>query len=194
MTLRILKLFSFFLLTLSLLSFGFADQADAKRKKKKRKSKTVQTLNQAEIRINNLSADEQRMFGDLTKKQQKLIKKQEIAPGFNAWMVKLALGEPFYASEHHPVYTDYEEVWLYTREDKTRQVSENKIFDRQTNWPSIHRRITTKTCQIGDFFILWDRGIVIKEKRAESKVHGSCTIESSEAILPIVDGKPVEPK
>lgn len=141
-----------------------------------------------------MSTDDRRRFDALSKKQQSKIRKGQIEKGFNAWMVELAMGKPFYATEHHPIYTDYEEVWLYTKPDVTESVRENKIIDPQTNWPTIHRKSRKKICYIADFFVLWDRGVVERFHRArERKAHGSCTIETQEAFLPIVNGKPVEP-
>ncbi|MDO8519098.1 MAG: hypothetical protein Q7T11_02915, partial [Deltaproteobacteria bacterium] len=79
--------------------------------------------------------------------------------------------------------------------DVVNDVTENRIFDRQTNWPTIHRVTKKKSCNISDFFVLWDRGVVQAIHRESTpQVHGSCTIETEEAFLPIVDGKPVEPR
>lgn len=146
-------------------------------------------------RFNALNADDKRKFDALSDEQKEKIKKGEIGEGFNEWMVELALGKPFYGTEHHPKFVDYEQVWLYTKPQVTEDVSENQIFDRQTNWPMLHRVTHKKICNVSDFFVLWDRGVV-QELRKESapQVHGSCTIETQEAFLPIVNGKPVEPK
>ncbi|MBF0105357.1 MAG: hypothetical protein HQM16_08535 [Deltaproteobacteria bacterium] len=141
-------------------------------------------------RLLNLNAEEKEMFDSLTKKQQKNLQEGKIETGYNAWMVKKALGEPYYTSEHHPVFTDYEEVWLYTKEVIDKQYEENKIMDPQTNWPTIHKFTRIKTCTQGDFFLLYDRGVVDKIVRDTStKIYGSCTITTSEEFLPIVDGK-----
>ena len=146
-------------------------------------------------RFDSLSADDKRKFDALSDDQKEKIKKGEIGEGFNEWMVELALGKPFYATEHHPKFVDYEQVWLYTKLEITQDVSENRIFDQQTNWPTIHRITHKKTCHVSDFFVLWDRGVV-QEVRHETapQVHGSCTLETEEAFLPIVNGKPVEPR
>lgn len=146
-------------------------------------------------RIALLDATGKQEFEALSDEQKAKISSGEIENGFNAWMVKLALGEPFYASEHHPIFTDYQEVWLYTKKEIIDSKMENQIMDTQTNWPTIHRVTNRKTCTIGDFFVLWDRGVVEKiSPDPEKKVFGSCTVESSEAYLPIVNGVPVEPK
>ncbi len=141
-------------------------------------------------RLMNLNSEEQEMFNSLSKSQQKRLLKGKIEDGDNAWMVKKALGEPFYVSEHHPQFTDYEEVWLYTKSTPQKQVRESKIIDPQTHWPSVHRVTTTKQCMVGDFFVLFDRGVVKKKQPDTSeKVYGSCTIETIEEFLPIVDKK-----
>lgn len=183
--------FLFTILWIIILAVIVTPVAQAKKKKKSAEQAPPQSV--SEQRIQALSPDDARKFEALTKKQQKLIRDGEIEEGFNAWMVELALGKPFYATEHHPIYQDYEEVWLYTRPDGTQNVVENRILDRQTNWPSLHRITTTKICQVAGFFVLWDRGVVVTVHQADRKVHGTCTIETKEAILPIVDGKPVEP-
>ena len=86
-------------------------------------------------------------------------------------------------------------MWFYTKKEVKNDRKENRIIDPQTNWPTIHRVETTKTCVIGDFFVLWDRGVVQAiHPDPAPKVYGTCTIETQEAFLPIVDGKPVEPK
>ncbi|HLD45810.1 MAG TPA: hypothetical protein VJC18_10275, partial [bacterium] len=54
-------------------------------------------------RVQNMSGEDREMFGSLTAKQQKDIRESRIRTGYNAWMVKLALGNPFYNTEHHPV-------------------------------------------------------------------------------------------
>lgn len=142
-------------------------------------------------RVQNLSAEDQEMFSALTKKQQSHISEGKVETGYNAWMVTLALGEPYYKSENHPVYKDYEEVWLYTRNDIQEDKNEEKIIDPVNNWPSIHKSTRTKTCQVGDFFLLYDRGVVDKiVKDTSGKTYGSCTITTSEEFIPIVDGKP----
>lgn len=186
---KIKVLFILFLASIILIS----PPADAKRKKKTKPTKAENA--EVQKRIDNFTEEDKRLLDSLSKSQKKKILKGEIDEGFNAWMVKLALGKPFYGTEHHPVYTDYEEVWLYTKPDVREQATERRIIDRQTNWPTLHRKVRTETCTIGDFFILWDRGVVQKVTKAtERKVHGSCTIRTREEFLPIVDGKPVYPK
>jgi len=150
---------------------------------------------QAQARVNSLTGDSRRDYDALSDEQKSKIQQGQIDLGFNEWMVKLALGEPFYASEHHPVYVDYQQVWLYTKKEIIDSKMENQIIDPQTNWPTVHRVTNRKTCTVGDFFVLWDRGVVEKVTTdPEKKIFGSCTMESSEAFLPIVNGVPVEPK
>lgn len=141
-------------------------------------------------RIQTLAGEDLEMFNALTKKQQSKIAQSEVETGFNAWMVTLALGEPYYKSENHPVYKDHEEVWLYTRNQLEEDKNEEKIIDPVTNWPSIHKVTRTKSCQVGDFFLLYDRGVVDSIVKDDSgKTYGSCTINTQEAFIPIVDGK-----
>ena len=165
-------------------------------KKSKNKSPPVAAvISPITGRLNSLNPDDKRKFEALSDEQREKIKKGEIDKGFNAWMVKLALGEPFYGTEHHPKFVDYEEVWLYTRPQVNQDVSEKRIIDSQTNWPTLHRTTRKKTCNVSDFFVLWDRGVVQDiHKETHPQVHGSCVIETEKAYLPIVDGKPVEPK
>lgn len=187
------KYFSFFLVLLLSMAF-IAMPADAKKKKKKRKQKEVIAKIVA-TRINAMNAEDKRRFDSLSKKQRSKILKGKINKGFNAWMVKLARGEPFYATEHHPTYKDYEEVWLYVKPDIDEKIDEERIIDPQTNWPTLHRKVRKKVCYVSDFFVLWDRGVVEEYFSAkERKQYGSCVIETQEAFLPIVDGKPVEPR
>lgn len=144
-------------------------------------------------RVQNLSAENQDMFDALDAKQQNNIRNGKIEPGYNAWMITLALGEPYYKSEHHPVYKDYEEVWLYTKNREDHVNKEEKIIDPVNNWPSIHRVKRVKTCKVGDFFILFDRGVVAKVIKDDSeKTYGSCEINTTEEFIPIVDGKAKE--
>lgn len=183
------------LLTLIITLIFAPTPAHAKKKKKQPKAETQIEKSAVLQRMGNLSPDDLRRFDSLSQHQKDLIVKGRIETGFNEWMVRLAVGEPFYRSEHHPVYTDYEEVWLYTRPDVRATVREERIFDRQTNWPSVHRVTRRETCAVGYYFLLWDRGVIqgINPVR-DKKVYGSCTIETQEAFLPIVDGRPVEPK
>lgn len=185
-----MKYFIFILLSFFIISAP----AFAKKSKNKPAPPPAVTSPAAE-RLNLLSEDDKRKFDALSDDQKEKIRKGQIDEGFNEWMVELALGKPFYATEHHPKFVDYEQVWLYTKPEVTQDVTENQIFDRQTNWPTIHRVTHKKTCNVSDFFVLWDRGVV-QEVRHEPapQVHGSCTIETQEAFLPIVNGKPVEPK
>ncbi len=144
-------------------------------------------------RVAALAGEDLEMFNGLDSKQQDNIRKGVIEPGYNAWMVKLAIGEPFYRSEHHAIYKDYEEVWLYTKLKEEKNKSEENIIDTVTNWPSIHRVTRTKSCKVGDFFILFDRGVVDKiTPEPSEKVYGSCEISTTEEFIPIVDGKPKE--
>lgn len=167
----------------------------AKKNKNKNESVTTQAPNTVAERLKHLSADDQRIYDSLSAEQKAKIAKGQIDIGFNAWMVKMALGSPLYGTEHHPVYTDYEEVWLYSKPDVSTKVQEDKIIDPQTNWPTIHRITTTKKCNVDDFFVLWDRGVVVSINEArDHNINGTCTIEREEAYLPIVNGKPVEPK
>lgn len=180
---------------LCLLTFSFlipSGLALAKKDKKQKNQAAAPAYTNP--RLQNLSADDKRQFDALSDDQQQKIKEGKIDLGFNAWMVKLALGEPFYATEHHPVFVDYEQVWLYTKPDVQQDVTEEQIIDPTNNWPTIHRKIKKKTCTVGDFFVLWDRGVVNKiDPTNDKKVYGSCTVEEQEAFLPIVNGKPVEP-
>lgn len=163
-------------------------------KKKKNAPPVPAAQTEAEKRVQNLTGDELRQFESLSDEQKNLISKGKIDEGFNAWMVKVALGEPFYGTEHHPIFTDYEEVWLYVKPDVLENITENRIIDPQTNWPTLHRKIETKICQVTDFFVLWDRGVVQDVHTVtDKKVQGSCTLETREEFLPIVDGKPVRP-
>ncbi|EKD42528.1 MAG: hypothetical protein ACD_73C00119G0002 [uncultured bacterium] len=146
-------------------------------------------------RLASMTGEDQRLFDSLSSEQKDKITKGQIDIDFNAWMVKLALGEPLYGTEHHPIYTDYEEVWLYAKPEISRDVKEDKIIDPQTNWPTIHRYTTIKKCNVSDFFVLWDRGVVVAIKPSPDRnINGTCTIEHTEEFLPIVNGKPVEPK
>ena len=146
-------------------------------------------------RFDLLTDEDKRKYDALSDEQKQTIMSGKIGLGFNEWMVELALGKPFYATEHHPVFVDFKQVWLYTRPLVTEDVSEDRIFDRPTNWPTLHRMTHKKTCNVSDFFVLWDRGVVQEvHKEIHPQVHGSCTIETEEAFLPIVNGKPVEPK
>lgn len=187
-----------FLTILIVFSFLSPETAFAKKKDKSvaNNSKEV-TSDQSPLqkRLANLSGEDQRLFDSLSQEQKDKISKGQIDVDFNAWMVKLALGEPIYGTEHHPIYTDYEQVWLYGKTETTRDVKENKIIDSQTNWPTIHRYTTIKKCNVSDFFVLWDRGVVVAIKPSPDRnINGTCTIEHTEEFLPIVNGKPVEPK
>jgi len=158
--------------------------SDALAKKKSQKEKF------SNPRILYLAGEEQDMFNALSKKQQRNIKAGKIETGYNSWMVTLAIGEPFYKSEHHPIYTEYEEVWLYTKPEVDKTEKTEKIVDSVTNWPTIHKFTRVKICTIGDFFILFDRGVaekIIKDK--SEKIYGSCTIETTEEFIPIVNKK-----
>ena len=143
-------------------------------------------------RINSLSPDDKRQFDALSSEQKKKILDGHIDIGFNEWMVKLAWGDPYYGTEHHPIYKDYEQVWLYTKPDVEEKVKEETI--NQNGWPTIHRTTETKTCQVGQYFLLWDRGVVDKIiTLTDKQVYGTCTIKTQQAYLPIVNGKPVQP-
>ncbi|MBI2340479.1 MAG: hypothetical protein HYU99_08985 [Deltaproteobacteria bacterium] len=162
--------------------------------KKKKELKGPAQTSAVEARLEHLSTDEKRQFDALSDDQKKAVRQGKVEEGFNEWMVKLALGDPYSATEHHPVFVDYEQVWIYTRPDIQQNVTEEQFMDPQTNWPSILRKMYKKICTVGDFFVLFDRGVVQKiVPDYEHKRHGSCTVETSEAILPIVNGKPVEP-
>ncbi len=162
-------------------------------KKKSKKAEPIIPISSAQGRVTGLSGEDARKFEALSQDQKDKIARGQIDMGFNEWMVELALGKPFYGTEHHPVFVDYEQVWLYTRPETKVSVNEERIIDAQTNWPTVHRKTTKKTCNISDYFVLWDRGVVQDIRQANEKsVHGSCTIENEEAFLPIVDGKPVE--
>lgn len=141
----------------------------------------------------SLSPEDKRKFDALSTKQQKLIKKGKIKPGFNAWMVEMAMGQPYFKTEHHPYYKDFEEVWLYTKKEIDVDIKETKIQDPQTNWPMIHRKTTRNVCTVGEKFVLWDRGVVDKLVKAPSRqIYGPCHTENIEEFLPIVDGKVIE--
>lgn len=155
--------------------------------KKKPKTDSV-SASLVQSRVDALSSEDQRKFDSLSQEQKDKIARGEIEPGFNEWMVETALGKPFFATEHHPVFTDFQQVWLYTKPEVIETVNEETIIDPQTNWPTVHRKTTKKTCNISDYFVLWDRGVVQDIRKAtERSVHGSCTIENQEAFLPIVD-------
>lgn len=160
----------------------------------KKKKKSGQSLTPSEQRVASMSQEDKRRFDSLTKKQQRKIREGRVEVDFNTWMVRLAVGQPFYSVEHDPRFIDYEIVELYTKNVVKSDVQEKRIVDRQTNWPSIHRTTRKETCQVGDYFLLYNRGIVEKIVKAKPKHHGRCVIETSESILPIVNGKPVEPK
>lgn len=185
-----------FLFSLFLVLCFIGSPALAKKKKdKKETTKQTQQISAVDQRINSLSGEDRRRFDSLSKDQQKLIRDGKIDRGFNEWMVELAFGKPYYGTEHHPVFVDYEQVWLYTKNRINETKQEKQITDPQTNWPTIHRITTKESCQVGDFFVLWDRGVVVKTTQDTSgKTYGTCTLSTQEAFLPIVNGKVVEPK
>lgn len=201
----IFKLTLCFLLS-SVMVIGLVNDSWAKKNRNKKESESAQTsptsnsadlqkLTAVKARIDSLSTDDKFLFDSLSDEQKKSISEGKAEPGFNEWMVKLALGAPYYATEHHPIFVDYEQVWLYIKPQINKDVKEENIIDSTNNWPSIHRTITTKSCMIGDFFVLFDRGVVTDiVSETEHKIYGSCTVTTSEAFLPIVNGKPVEPK
>lgn len=175
-----MNIFKILLLSLALFSFFLSPEVFAKKEKKE------ETINP---RLQRLSAEDQELFNELTKKQQKMISQMKIEEGYNAKMVLWALGEPFYNTEHL-IYPEYEQVWLYTKEDRKENITEKKIIDPVNNWPSIHRVKNTESCTKGDFFVLFDRGVVDKiVKDTSGKRYGSCRLETVEEFLPIVDGK-----
>lgn len=185
-----LKINRIFICLLSFFLLFFLASGPALAKKNKTKNDHTNTVNP---RLQNMTTEDKDLFNELTKKQQNMIRESKIEEGFNAWMVKLALGEPYYNTEHHPVYVNYEQVWLYTKDQVDETKTENQILDPVTNWPSVHRYKKKKTCTVGDFFILFDRGVVDKIIGDDSKkIYGSCHIETQEEFLPIVNGKVVE--
>lgn len=171
-----MKKIIYFLLIISILM----PLGDAVAKKKKDKNLSENS------RIKTLQGEDLEMYKSLTKKQQQDIANQEIKPGYNAWMARLALGEPYYTSEHHPIYKDYEEVWLYTKPKVDERITEKKIIDAKTNWPTLYRHTWKKTCTIGDFFLLYDRGVIDKIVEDKSgKTYGSCVVETQEEYIPL---------
>lgn len=180
-----MKTFKVFFVILVALPFFVSSNVVAKKNKEEKASKQ-EVLNP---RLKYMSAEDQELFNELTKKQQKLISQMKIEEGFNSKMVVWALGEPFYNTEHL-IYPEYEQVWLYTKEDRKEKTTENKIMDPVNNWPSIHRVKNMESCTIGDFFVLFDRAVVDKiVKDTSGKRYGSCRFETVEEFLPIVDGK-----
>lgn len=170
-----------FILILCLVATLMAAKLEAKSASKKSPKTLVQNP-----RVATLDSEQKMLFNDLTKKQQKMILDQQIQPGFNSWMVELALGKPYYKSEHHPVYQDYEQVWLYTKLDVIKDEVKNQVKDDATGWPMEHTITKTKSCQVGDFFVLFDRGVVDHiVKDGSKKTYGSCTIETQEAFIPM---------
>lgn len=189
-----LKNFICFFVTLLLICLVATPVLAKKKKDKKETTNQTQQISAVEQRINSLNGEDKRRFDSLSKEQQKLIREGKIDRGFNEWMVELAFGKPYYGTEHHPVFVDYEQVWLYTKNRINETKQEKQITDPQTNWPTIHRISTIEICQIGDFFVLWDRGVVVKTtKDTSGKTYGTCTLRTQEAFLPIVNGKVIEP-
>lgn len=171
---------------------GASFDAQAKSKKRVVSQKNLKAAFNARL-YKDPSSDDYRRYRALTKKQQKALLKGQPKKGFNQWMVRATWGEPYYATEHHPIYKDYEEVWLYVKPRVTQKKTEKKIHNPGDNWPTLHRTVVTTRCQIGDYFILWDRGVVNKIKKDKSEqVHGSCVQKTDQAFIPIVNGKPIE--
>ncbi len=172
--------------------------AYAKKKKEKVESKTPQIVAEQPLqnpRLAQLSSDNLAMFNALSKDQQDNIRQQKVETGYNAWMTELALGTPYYKSEHHPEFVDYEQVWLYTADDVTQTIQENDIIDPVNQWPSLHRFTTTKTCKIGDKFVLFDRGVIAKiTPDSSKKTYGSCIITTSEEFIPKTPSVDVVPQ
>lgn len=173
---KILKRFFVLVVCAALVFFATGDSVA-----KKQKEKTENP------RLSSLSGENLEMYEALTNQQKKMLSEQKVELGYNEWMTELSLGTPYYKSEHHPIYKDYEQVWLYTKNDINETVNEEKIIDPQTNWPTEYRLIRIKTCLIGDFFLLFDRGVIEKIVPDDSgKRYGSCTIETREEFIPIV--------
>lgn len=146
-------------------------------------------------RIKAMSADDKELFAELTEEQRKNLREGRVEEGYNEWMVMLALGKPFYKSENHPTHKNYEQIWLYSKKIDERKVKEDRLIDPQTRWPSVRRVTRIKTCTVGDFFVLFDRGVVVKTIADDkNKVYGTCQISTTEEMLPIVKGKVVENK
>lgn len=145
-------------------------------------------------RLLNMSSEDRDLFNALTKQQQENIAAGKVEEGYNEWMVKKALGDPYYGTEHHPIYVDYEQVWLYTKPKVENSAKEEKIIDAETNWPTIHREVHTKTCTVGDFFLLFDRGVIQKIVSDPSqKIYGTCVLTNHEEFIPIVNQQPAQP-
>ena len=146
-------------------------------------------------RLLNMSNEDRDLFNSLTKQQQDNIAAGKVEEGYNEWMVKKALGDPYYGTEHHPVFVDYEQVWLYTKPKVESSAQEEKIIDAETNWPTTHREVHTKTCTVGDFFLLFDRGVIQKiVPDTSQKIYGTCVITNHEEFIPIVNQQPEAPK
>lgn len=144
----------------------------------------------ANPRLKKLTPQDREMFESLSKEQQKNIQAQKVQEGYNAWMVELALGEPRFKSDQHPQYTNHEQVWLYTKDDVKVTSSERHFVNPENNWPSIEKVTITKTCKVGDFFLMFDRGVVTKITKANPKeVHGTCHINTVKEIIPVVNDK-----
>jgi hypothetical protein len=146
-------------------------------------------------RIAAMSAADRELFQGLTEEQKNNLKEGRIVEGYNEWMVTMALGKPFYKSEHHPTHKNYEQIWLYTKKIDDKKIKEDRIIDPQTRWPSVQRITKVKTCTVGDFFVLFDRSVVVKTVPDDSnKVYGTCLVSTTEEVLPIVKGKVIENK
>lgn len=137
--------------------------------------------------MQNLTGENRELYQSLNPEQKQDLRSGKIRIGYNEWMVRMAVGEPFFRTVQNTVKKKQEDVWMYTRKIEDKRVSETKIIDSQTGWPSVRRVTQTKTCVVGDFFVVFDRGVVTKISDADDKkVYGPCQINTTEEITPIV--------
>lgn len=110
--------------------------------------------------------------------------------GMKASEVIAIKGQPYYQTEHL-AHKKGDEIWLYTKNKEDKSVDEKRIIDQQTNWPTLYRKTTTKSCAIGDVFVEMSHGVVKSIIAAKnSMAYGPCVISVLEEFLPLVDGKP----
>lgn len=133
----------------------------------------------------NLSGENRDLYNALSKDQKEDLRSGKIRSGYNEWMVRMAVGEPFFKTVQNPRAKKEEIVWIYTRRIESSKQSESRIIDPVSGWPSIRRVTEKKTCEVGDFFVVFDRGVVTRVSPGDSKkVYGPCKIESTEEIIP----------
>lgn len=168
-----------------------ADKPDSSRKSPSKKSQPVATTNNKATNQNQLiqtriqHSGKSEAFTNLDSATRNRVYQGQIQIGDPSWLVEVALGRPYYQTNHYANQPGLEEVWLYTKKQESTKVSQMDATHPEQDWPVTKKVTVNKVCETSERYVRFRYQKVIEISPANPPMPiGTCSERIVEEYIP----------